>query len=382
MSLPQRRAWLVGAAVGSAGLATTLPLPLYVAYAARGGYGAGALALAFSCYALAHMLTSPFLGPLPDRIGRRPVVLLGMVLAGCSTLVLALEPSVPGLALARVFQGLAMGCITAAGAAWAAELAGGTPEAARRGAAVVAVGTAGSFGLGGLATMLALLWHPGELLPFTFPLHLAVLALLAWPVALLPETLAAPRGARLRLPAFPPGTLATTLAIMPAWGVTGTVLTAVPAALAAQGFPGAGPWAACVMMLTGACLQLMLRRVAPRRAVVVGLGCLCLGAGLVFWGAAFGVLWPLPVGAMLTGAATYGLVYMGGLAAAAEAAGQERARATAGYFVVAHIGFGGVPALVGLAMDGFGRSPALLGVWLALVATALVLALAIRRKPR
>jgi MFS family permease len=48
--------------------------------------------LNYACYALAHMLTSPFLGPLPDRIGRRPVVLLGMVLAGCSTLVLALEP--------------------------------------------------------------------------------------------------------------------------------------------------------------------------------------------------------------------------------------------------------------------------------------------------
>ncbi len=378
--MPRRRAWLVGAAVGSAGLSTTVPLPLYVAYAARGGYGAGALALAFGCYALTHMLSSPFLGPLPDRIGRRPVVLVGMVLAGCSTLVLALEPSVPGLALARMFQGLAMGCITAAGATWAAELAGGSPEAARRGAAVVAVGTAGGFGLGGLATMLALLWYPGDMLPFTFPLHLAVLALLAWPVALLPETLAAPRGARLRLPAFPRGTLATTLAIVPAWGVTGTLLTAVPAALAAQGYPGAGPWTACAMMLTGAGLQLLLRRVTPRRSVLAGLGCLCVGAGLVFWGTAFGLLWPLPLGAVLTGAATYGLVYLGGLAAAAEAAGPERARATAGYFVVAHLGFGGVPALVGLAMDHFGRGAALLGLWLALVATALVLALAIRRR--
>ena len=378
--MPQRRAWLVGAAVGSAGLSTTVPLPLYVEYAARGSFGAGALALAFACYALTHMLTSPLLGPLPDRVGRRPVVLLGMALAGCSTLVLALAPSLAGLALARVFQGLSLGCITAAGAAWAAELAGGSPEAARRGGAVVAIGTAGSFGLGGLATMLALLWQPGTLLPLTFPLHLVLLALLAWPVARLPETLAAPRGARLRLPAFPRGTLATTLAILPAWGVTGAILTAVPAALAAQGYPGAGPWAACLMMLTGAGLQLRMRRVPPRRAVLAGLGLLCLGAGLVFWGAALGLLWPLPLGAMLTGAATYGLIYLGGLAAAAEAAGQERARATAGYFVVAHIGFGGIPALLGLAMDHFGRGPALLGLWLALLATALVLALAIRRK--
>ncbi len=380
MSQSSRRVWLVGAAVGSAGLSTTLPLPLYVDYAARGGHGAGALALAFGCYALTHMLASPLLGPLPDRLGRRPVVLLGMALAGLSTLVLLLAPGVPGLALARMAQGLAMGCVTAAGAAWAVELAGGSAEATRRGGTVVAIGTASGFGLGGLATMLALLLQPGTVLPFTFPLHLVVLALLAWAVARLPETLAAPRGARLRLPAFPRGTLATTCAILPAWGITGTVLTAVPAALAAQGYPGAGPWAACLMMLTGAALQLRMRRVAPRQAVLAGLGCLCLGSGLVFWGAAFGLLWPLPLGAMLTGAATYGLIYLGGLAAVSEAAGQERARATAGYFVVAHIGFGGIPALAGVAMDSFGRGPALLGVWLALLGTALVLALAIRRK--
>ncbi len=365
--------------MGSAGLATTLPLPLYVAYAARGEYGAGALALAFAAYAATHMLASPLLGPLPDRVGRKPAILLGMALAGLSTLILMLAPTVPGLALARVAQGLAMGCITGAGAAWAAELGGNTPEAARRAGTVLAMATAGSFGLGGLLTMLALLGQPGALLPATFPAHLLALALLAVAVLRLPETLAAPRGNRLRLPAFPPGTLATTLAILPGWGVTGVVLTTIPVALTAQGFPAAGPWAACLMMLTGAATQLALRRIEPRRAVRYGLGLTCIGAGLVFYGSAQGLLWPLPLGAMLTGAATYGLIYLGGLGAVTQAAGHERPRATAGYFVIAHTGFGLIPIAVGLATDSFGRGAALLGLWLALAALALVLALAIRR---
>ena len=89
--------WLVGLAVFAAGLSTTLPLPLYVEYA--GGGGTGRLAAAFACYAGILILTAPLLGPLPDRIGRRACVLIGLLLAGGSTLLLA-------FALMLVLEGL------------------------------------------------------------------------------------------------------------------------------------------------------------------------------------------------------------------------------------------------------------------------------------
>ncbi|MDB5372766.1 MAG: Major facilitator superfamily 1, partial [Belnapia sp.] len=112
-STPNRQAeWLVGLAVFATGLATTLPLPLYGQIAARGGHGAGALALAFACYAAALIVTAPLLGPLPDRIGRKPCVLLGVTLAAVSTLLLSLLPTIPALAVARLAQGLGMGCVT------------------------------------------------------------------------------------------------------------------------------------------------------------------------------------------------------------------------------------------------------------------------------
>jgi hypothetical protein len=76
----------------------------------------------------------------------------------------------------------------------------------------------------------------------------------------------------------------------------------------------------------------------------------------------------------------YGFVYLGGLAAVAEAAsGEERARAVAGYFVAAHVGFSAVPLAAGLAVDALGAPAALGGLWAAVAAAAFALGLAIRR---
>lgn len=377
---PRHAALLIGLAVCAVGLSTTLPLPLYVEYARSGGHGAGALALAFAAYAATLIVTAPLLGPLPDRIGRKPCVLLGIALAMASTLLLAVAPGIPALGVARVAQGFAMGCVAGAAVAWATELAtDGEQEAARRAAAVIAAATVGSFGLGGVLTLAAILAWPGMAPPPTFPAHLAFALLLLPAVARLPETLRVPGGAWLRRPAFPRGTLPTTLAILPGWGTTGTVLTSVPAALAAQGMPLAGPVAVCVMILLGVGVQQGLRRVAPGRAVRLGLLILCGGAGLTLWGAATGQLWPLLLGGGITGAAVYGFIYLGGLAAVSAAGGRDRARAVAGYFVVAHCGFGAVPLAVGLGVDAFGAGPALAVLWGAIVLATLVLLPLVRR---
>ena len=382
---PRHAVPLIGLAVFTVGLATTIPLPLYGAYVARGGHGAGGLALAFACYAITLILTAPLLGPLPDRIGRKPCVLAGVLLAALSTLALMIVPDIPALAAARIAQGLAMGCVTGAAAAWAAELSGGGPAGGRRAAGVVAAATVGSFGLGGVLTLLAVWADPATLRPPTFPAHLVLAAALLWPVARLPETLRAPvtRGGWLRRPAFPCGTLATTLAIIPAWGTTGTLLTSGQAVLTAQDMPLAGPLAGCAMMAIGVAAQRGFAHVAPRRAVRIGLAVLVLGAGTGFLGTVTGWLAPLLAGAVIIGIGVYGFVYLGGLAAVAEAAsGEDRARAVAGYFVAAHLGFSAVPLATGLAVDAVGAAAALGGLWAGILAAALALGLAIGRDRR
>lgn len=380
---PRHAAVVIGLAVAAVGLSTTLALPLYGAYAAAGGHGAGALALAFACYAATAILTAPVFGPLPDRIGRKPCVLLGVALAAASTLLLSLQPGLPALAAARVAQGLGMGCATGAAAAWAAELAGGGAEGGRRAAGVIAAATIGSFATGGLLTLAALVLAPAAYPPVTFAAHLGFAALLLALVARLPETLPreqrVPRGGWLRRPAFPPGTWPTTLAIIPGWGTTGTVLTSVPAVLAAEGLPRAGPAAACLMMAVGVLAQLAVRGLPPRRAVAWGLALLVAGAAAAFWGTAARSLWVLLPGGVAVGVAVYALVYPGGLAAASAAAsGEDRARAVAGYFVIAHVGFSAGPLAVGLLVDALGTPMALGLAWGAVALAAILLLIRLR----
>ena len=284
------------------------------------------------------------------------------------------------MTVARVLQGLAIGLIAGAATAWAAELAGG-PQAASRAAATVAFGTAGSYGAGGVFTLLALeLLGPGEP-PVTFWLHWIAIALLLPFVLRLPDRRTRTKVAWLRNPSFPRGTLATTFGMFPGWGTTGVVITSVPAALAAQGMPRAGPIAICFMILFGTAVQQALKRVEPRRSVLIGLAVLSAGAACVMWGAVERSLPALLIGGAAVGSAAYGFLFVGGLAAASEDA-SERARAAAGFFLVAHAGFFLPPLLTGLAVDAFGAPRALGGLAIFVAGFSAVLAAAIVRARR
>lgn len=369
----------VGAAVFAIGFSTTLAMPLFTAYAAREGGGAGGLALAFIAYAATLIVTAPLLGGLSDRIGRRPCVLAGLALAGLSTLALILAPGLAALAVARALQGVAIGLIAGGATAWAAELAGG-PEAGRRAARVTAFGTAGSYAAGGLATLGALwLLGDGEP-PLTFWLHIAAVAVLIPVVARLPDRRPPERVAWLRVPAFPRGTVASSFGMFAAWGVTGVAITSVPSALAAAGHPRLGPLAVCFMILVGTAVQQAIGHLPARRLSLIGLPVLAAGAGLVVLGTLAASPPLLLAGGALVGSAAYGFLFVGALAAASEAAsGEDRARAAAGVFLVAHAGFCIPPLLTGLAVDAFGAPAALTGFWLALALFCALLALLLRR---
>ena len=159
------------------------------------------------------------------------------------------------------------------------------------------------------------------------------------------------------------------------------VLTTVPATLASLGHARAGAWAVAGMILAGTVAQQAFRAMPPLRAMRLGLPMLTLGAGLVFAGAIWGSLWLLLLGAPLAGMAAYGLVYLGGLAAATAAAPLERPRATAGFFVVAHTGFALVPLAVGLAADVIGSAAALTSMWLCVLLAGLLLLRQLGRGP-
>jgi hypothetical protein len=171
---------------------TNVPTPLLLIYGDRLDLSPEVLATVFGVYA-AGLVPALFLaGPLSDRVGRRPVALPFVVLAGLASLLfVAAADSLPLLLLARWLQGAVSGVVFSVGSAWVAELsaAAGAGAAGRRAAVAMTAG----FSLGPAVSGVLGQYAPAPtVLPYLLHLLLATGGLVA---ALgLPETVAVVRG--------------------------------------------------------------------------------------------------------------------------------------------------------------------------------------------
>lgn len=350
---------LVGYLVFATAFGVNLQMPLYVQYARTGGYGTSGIAAVFALYALTLVAFLLSLGGLSDAVGRKPAMIGAAICAFLATLLVQLSPTLEAVAIARILQGLAVGLATSAGTAYAAELAG-TPDAAKSAARTITATVSAGFGFGALVTAIALYLQP-QAAPITYAAHLAFAASAIGLAVLLPETRSANAGSWMRLPFFPKGTVALAAAIIPAWTVTGILIAVVPSVMAANGMIGFN-WAALSLFLinlVGVVFQPLSARLSPRRSVLLGLVLLNLGMGGISLGAVFGSAPVLMLGAVVAGSAAYGFIFTGGLTAVSVAAGSDRARAAAGFFLFAYLGFSIPPLLTGLVFGVLGAASTL-----------------------
>jgi DHA1 family tetracycline resistance protein-like MFS transporter len=126
-------------------------LPIFPFLALHLGANATAVTIAMSCYSLGQLIASPLWGRLSDRIGRKPILVIGLIGSVLSYLWIARAGSIEELGAARLFGGLMGGNIGAAFAA-AADLADDKTRARNMGLLGAAVGVAFIAGpaLGGL----------------------------------------------------------------------------------------------------------------------------------------------------------------------------------------------------------------------------------------
>lgn len=370
---------LVTAAIFLVTLAVNLEVPLYREYASRAHYGHGRLAVVFACYVAGLLPVLIFLGGVSDRLGRKAVVLTGMTLASSATALVLVSPTMQTVLVARLLQGIAVGLTVGTGTAYLAELSGGD---ALRASKLVAVATSLGFGGGALLTTIAVaasphpLAHP-PLVPWSYPLALAATAACAVAVAVACPRLPPLGGALVRLPFVPTGTATAGLAIAVAWAISGLVIAVVPSQLAARGL---GVWSGpCLFLVNcaGALVQPRARAMPSRRAIALGLWAVPTGYLLLVGGAQLGALPVVFLGACLAGISGYGFIYLGGLALVAEAAGSQRARGVAGFFLFAYVGFGLPSVVIGFGADAIGVDAAMWAfgaVVLAMSAALLVLA--------
>jgi len=126
--------WAVALAFVTAMAFTTVPTPLWSLYAQRDRFSSLTITVVFAVYALAVAASLFLAGHLSDWHGRRRVLMPALALELVAGIVFLVWPSLPGLLLAWVLSGLAVGAVTATATAWLAELRPGREptRAARR----------------------------------------------------------------------------------------------------------------------------------------------------------------------------------------------------------------------------------------------------------
>ena len=126
---------LVAAAFFVTMLGATLPTPLYPAYALRFGFGELVTTVVFAVYAVGVTVGLLVFGHWSDQLGRRPLLLLGLVLSAVSAGAFLLPGALGWLFVGRVVSGLSAGIFTGTATATIVDLA---PSAGRGRASLVA----------------------------------------------------------------------------------------------------------------------------------------------------------------------------------------------------------------------------------------------------
>jgi MFS family permease len=319
---------------------TTLPTPLYPLFEQRYGFGPLLVTVIFAIYAFGVIAGLILFGNLSDRLGRKPLLFLGLVLSAASALLFLLAGSLAPIYVGRIVSGFSAGIFTGTATAYVIDLA----PAGRRLASFVAVfANLGGLGAGTLLSGLLAQWAPDALrTPFAVDLGLVVVATAG--LLLAPETVQrGPLRFQLQRLGVPPEVrsvfVRAALAGFAGFAVSGVFGSIAPEFLGlglhnhSPALAGLLVFALFVMSVAGQVLVLRLRN-----ALAAGCGLLVAGVALLAISLATDSLAALFASAAVGGLGQ-GVVVSAGLAAVADRAPAERRGETASsFFVVLYLG--------------------------------------------
>lgn len=373
-------------AVGMMG--TTLPTPLYGLYQADIGFSEFVVTVVFAVYALGVITALLVAGDYSDQVGRRPVILVALVLAVGSDLCFLFEGGLPLLFTGRLLSGFSAGLLSGAATAAVLELA--APDRKARAGFAATAANLGGVGCGPLLSGVLAQYAPAPLrLPFA--VHLALVVLVCVAAWLLPETVEAPR----RWPRWRPQGMvvppevravfpSAALAAFSGFALLGLFTAVAPSFVAETlgvhnlALSGAVTFSAFLASTLG---QSLTGRIGVRRSLPAG--CLILVVGLLLVGASLlAELLVLLLAGALLGGLGQGLAFRAGLTAVGDAAPPGHRGATiSAFFVVAYTGIS-VPVVgVGALTLGLGLRDAGLVFTTAVTVLALCVGLYLLYRP-
>ncbi|WP_346618607.1 MFS transporter [Blastococcus montanus] len=330
--------------------ASGVPTPLYRVYQEQFGFGPGMLTTVFGIYALALLAALLVVGGLSDHVGRRPVLVGGLLLQAVSMGVFLGADSVGWLLTARVLQGLSMGALTGTlGAMLLDTQRPDRPLGPLANSAGPGIGL--SLGAVGAGLTVEYVATPTR---WVFAVLAVVLLLCAALVALLPETSPRAPGAlrslrpAVRVPRPQRTAFLTALpAIVAAWALGGLYLSLGPSLVASVfGIDDhlVGGLLVLAMQGTAAAAAVLGRSLAPERAMVTGASVFAAGVAGTIAALVSGSVAVLFGSAVVSGLG-FGLAFLGAVAtASAGVAPAERAGLLSSVFVAGYLSFS-VPAV-------------------------------------
>ena len=320
---------------------TTLPTPMYALYGEQMHFAVLTTTVIYATYAGGVLFALLAFGRWSDAIGRRPVLLAGVVFAVASAAVFLVAHSVSMLLVGRVLSGLSAGIFT--GTATAAVIEAAPENWRTKAAAVATVVNIGGLGTGPLLAGLLVEYAPGPL-HLSFIVHIVLALLAGAAVLIVPETSQRTGSIgvqRLSVPAEVRTVFViAALAAFAGFAVTGLFTAVAPSFLSQvvgiTNHAVAG-LIACSIFAASAVAQVAARTMNPQRAVAIG--CAILVAGMVILAVAlhFSSLAGLIAAAVVSGIGQ-GISFSRGLAAVAERTPPgRRAEVSSTYFVVAYV---------------------------------------------
>ncbi|WP_232797255.1 MFS transporter [Blastococcus atacamensis] len=331
--------------------ASGVPTPLYRVYQDQFGFGPGMLTIVFGIYAFALLAALLVVGGLSDHVGRRPVLVGGLLLQAAAMVVFLAADGIGWLLVARVVQGLSMGALTGTlGALLLDTQRPDRPLGPLLNSAAPGLGL--SVGVVGAGLVVEYAASPTR---WVFAALTTALVVAAAIVAFLPETSPRAPGAlaslrptvrvpRPQRPAF----LTALPVLVAAWALGGLYLSLGPS-LAASVFDLRAPLIGSLLVLamqgSAAIGAVLGHNLPPERAMVAGASVFAIGVGGTIAALLTGVTVVLFVSAVVSGLG-FGMAFLGAVATASQGvAPAERAGLLSSVFVVGYLSFS-IPAIV------------------------------------
>jgi MFS family permease len=320
---------------------TTLPTPMYALYGEQMHFAVLTTTVIYATYAGGVLFALLAFGRWSDAIGRRPVLLAGVVFAVASAAVFLVAHSVSMLLVGRVLSGLSAGIFT--GTATAAVIEAAPENWRTRAAAVATVANIGGLGAGPLLAGLLVEYAPAPM-HLSFIVHIVLALLAGAAVLIVPETSQRTGSIgvqRLSVPAEVRAVFViAALAAFAGFAVTGLFTAVAPSFLSQvvgiTNHAVAG-LIACSIFAASAVAQVAARTMNPQRAVAIGCAILVVGMVILAVALHFSSLAGLIAAAVVSGIGQ-GISFSRGLAAVAERTPPgRRAEVSSTYFVVAYV---------------------------------------------